>query len=102
MSTVIKKKYDGNDGNEQRVFIKDARIGWKAIISDANTHLSIGFTEYDYLEALVAKLGGQARRVLDNFVDKWGFTNEDLVNYEEAATREASRAMWSDTSGVCH
>ena len=44
MSTVIEIKYDGNGGNEQRVFIKDARIGWKAILADANKHLSIGFT----------------------------------------------------------
>ena len=67
---MIEKKCDGNGCNEQRVFIKDARIGWKAIIADAHKHISIGFTLYDYLETLGAKLGGQARRVLGNFVDR--------------------------------
>ena len=91
---MVNRKYDGNGGNEQRIFIRDARIGWKAIIADANKHLSVGFTQFDYLETLGAFLSGQARRVLDNFVDKWDFTNEDHVNYEEAITREASRAVW--------
>ena len=94
MATIFEGKYDGNGGNEQRVFIKDARIGWKAIMADPNRHLSVGFTQYDYLETLGGRLGGQARRVLDNYVDKWDCTKEDHVNYEEAVTREVDRAHW--------
>ena len=93
MFTVIEKEIDGNDGNEQRVYIKDAEIGWKAIIADAHKHLLIGFTLYVYRETLGAKLEGHARRVLDNFVDKWDDVNEDYVN-QEAITWEADRAMW--------
>ena len=58
MATVVEHKYDGNGDNEQRVFIKDARIGWKAIIADANKHISAGFTQFDYLKTLGVKLGG--------------------------------------------
>ena len=28
MAPVVDHRYDGNGGNEQRVFIKDARMGW--------------------------------------------------------------------------
>ena len=61
---------------------------------DAIRHLSIGVTQYDYLETLGAKLGGQARRVFDNYVDKWDHTNAENPNYEDALTIEANRAMW--------
>ena len=80
MAPVVDHKYDGNGGNEQRIFIKDAKIGWKAIIADATKHVSVGFTQFDYWETLGAKLGGQARRVLDNYVEKWDCTNEGHVN----------------------
>ena len=86
MAPMVEHKYDGNGGNEQRVFIKDARIGWKAIIADATKHILVGFTQFDYLETLGAKLGGQARRVLDNYVEIWDSTNEGHFNYEEAIT----------------
>ena len=33
------------------------------------------------------KLGGQAKRILDNFLDKWDRTNEDNVDYEDAVGR---------------
>ena len=39
----------------------------------------------------ILTVGGQARRVLDNYVDKWDCTKEDHVNYEEAVTREVDR-----------
>ena len=49
------------------MFIKDSKIGWKAILAYPNRHLSNGVTQYDYIETLGAKLGNQARRVLDNY-----------------------------------
>ena len=56
MAAVNLFKYDGNGGNEQRVFIRDAKVGWKAIMSDPHKHVTIGFTQFDYLETLGAKL----------------------------------------------
>lgn len=91
MSMALDKKYTGNGGIEQRIFIMDARIGWKALLSDPHRHLAHGVTRYNYLEDLGMKLSGQARRVVDNFLDKWDHTNED---YEDAITREASRHVW--------
>ena len=32
MANVIEVKYDGNGGNEKRVFIKDARVAWRFMI----------------------------------------------------------------------
>ena len=64
------KKDTGAGGNEQRVFMKDARVGWKAILVDPHRQLANGVTQYDYVETLGMKLGGQAWCVLDNFVDK--------------------------------
>ena len=37
------------------------------------------------------QLGGQARRIVDKFLDSQDKTNEDNANYGEATTREASR-----------
>ena len=41
------------------------------------------------------KLGGQARRVLDNFLDKWDHPNADNLDYEDAFTCEANRDVWT-------
>ena len=46
MAAAQPNKYDGNGGNEQRVFIKDAKVGWKAIVSDPTRHVSIGFRNF--------------------------------------------------------
>ena len=94
MNPVSEKKYTGDGGNEQRIFIKDARIGWRLVLSDPSKHLSNGITQYEYLESLGPRLGGQARRLLDNYVDRWDYRNEDNVNYRAATQREVIRAQW--------
>ena len=82
MSITINEKYSGNGGNKQRMFIKDFKIGWKAILTDPNRHLSNGVTQDDFVETFGQKMGGQARRVLDNYLDKWDHKNEYNPNYE--------------------
>ena len=44
MSSVYKAepKYTGDGGNAQKIFIKDAQVGWKNILDDLNRHLSNG------------------------------------------------------------
>ena len=34
MSNLYEKKYTGDGSNEQIIFIKDARIGWRSLLSD--------------------------------------------------------------------
>ena len=96
MNTIMELKYTGDGGNAQRMFIKDSKTGWKAILADPNRHLSNGVTQYDFVETFGKKLGGQARQVLDNYLDKWDHTNEDNPNYEAGlpVSREASREVW--------
>ena len=86
-------KYDGNGGNEQKIFIKDAIVGWKALLSHPSRHVSIGFTQFDYLETLGAKVGGQVRRLLDNYVDKWDYNNLAHINNAVAVDREIARKI---------
>ena len=50
-------------------------------------------TEYDDVETLGMKANGQARRVLDNLIDKWDHTKENYLDYEDAITREANRGL---------
>ena len=50
MAMALDKKYVGDGGNEQRIFMKCARIGWKAVVVDPNKHLPHGVTLYDHLE----------------------------------------------------
>ena len=75
---IFVKKYAGDSGNEQRIFIKDARIEWEGVWTD----LALGVTQYDYLESLGSKLIGQATRVLDNFLDCSDHTNEGNLDYD--------------------
>ena len=70
MNTISEMKYSGDGGNAQRIFIKDAQVGWKEILNDPQRHLG-GVAQYDYMESPCNRLSGQARRLLDNFLDKW-------------------------------
>ena len=56
--------------------------------------LGNGISQYEYLESLGPKLGGLARRLLDNYVDKWDYRDMGNLFYEDAVTREASRSKW--------
>ena len=94
MSSVLAMKYDGTGITAQRIFIKDARVVWEAILSDLNKHLMFRFTQFDYLETLGAKLTGQARRILDNWVEKWDYKNLTHENNDEALLRETERLLW--------
>ena len=76
MSYLYEKKYTGDGSNEQRFFINDARIGWRSLLSDPMKQLGNGIAQYEYLESLGSKLGGQARRLLDNYIDKWDYRVE--------------------------
>ena len=96
MTAIVDKKYTGDGSNEQRIFIKDARIGWRSLLNDPMKQLGHGIAQYEHLESLGPKLGGQARRLLDNYIDRWDYRNDDNLYYEEAVTREASRAKWRD------
>ena len=92
MNSVSDKKYTGDDSNEQRIFIKDARIGWRNLLNDPMKELANGIAQYEYLESLGPRMGSQARRLLDNFIDMWDNRDEANPFYKEAVTREASRA----------
>ena len=96
MSNLSEKKYTGDGSNEQRIFIKDARIGWRTLLSDPMKQLANGIDQYEYLESLGPKLGGQARRLLDNYVDKWDYRDVDSLFHEDAVTHEACRSKWRD------
>ena len=52
MPITLDKKYTRDGGNEQRVLIKDSRIGWKAIVADLDGHLSDDVIQYDYVKTL--------------------------------------------------
>ena len=94
MNSVNDKKFTGDGSNEQRIFIKDASIGWRNLLNDPMKQLANGIAQYEYLESLGPRMGGQARRLLDNFIDKWDYRDESNPFSEEAVTREASRAKW--------
>ena len=46
--------------------MKDAQVGWKAILNDPQHHLGGGVAQYDYMESLLNRLSGQARKLLHN------------------------------------
>ena len=94
MATQNDKKYTGDGSNEQRIFIKDARIGWRSLLSDPMKQLGLGISQYEYLESMGPKLGGQARRLLDNYVDRWDHRDRTNPFLAAALQREGSRSLW--------
>ena len=52
MTTIAVKLYTGDGGNAQRIFIKDAQVGWRAILNDPQRHLGGGVAQYDYMDTL--------------------------------------------------
>ena len=94
MNTIMELKYTGDGGNAQRIFIKDAQVGWKAIVNDPHRHLGGGVSQYDYMESLLNRLGGQARRCLDNVLAKWDYKKDSNPNILDAVAREEDRKVW--------
>ena len=94
MNTIMEEKYTGDGGVAQRNFIKDAQVGWKAIVNDPQKHLGGGVSQYDYMESLLNRLGGQARRVLSNVLDRWDFKKDKNPNILNARAREEDRKVW--------
>ena len=61
--------------------------------NDLAKHLSIGIAQYEDLESLGPRLGGQARRY--SVISSNDYRDEVNTRHEEAITRKAKRAMWS-------
>ena len=93
MNIINEKKDMGNGGNEHQIFTKDTQNRWRILLNNPTKHLSNGIAQYEYLESLGSRLGGQGRRLLDNFSERGDYRDETNYYYEEATTKEASRAM---------
>ena len=87
-------EYTGDGGNAQRMFIKDAQVGWKAITNDPHRHLGGGVSQYDYMESLLNRLGGRARRLLENFPARWNYVKDSNPYILDAMAREENRRIW--------
>ena len=93
MNTIAEMKYTGDGGNAQRIFILDAQVGWKVLVKDATQHLGGGISKYDYMEGLLNRLGGQARRLLEKYLFRWNWLQDDNPNILNAVAREADRQI---------
>ena len=58
MANLCEKKYTVDGSNEQRIFIKDARIGSRTLLFEPMKQPGNGIAQYEYLESLGPKLGG--------------------------------------------
>lgn len=94
MNIITEKKYTGDGGNAQRIFILDFQVGRKAILNDPTRHLGGGVAQYDYMETLLNRLGGQARRLLEKYLYKWNWLKNENPYILDAIAREADRATW--------
>ena len=61
---------------------------------DTQKHITRGQSQYEYLKKLGASTTGQARRVLDDFVDSWDHKNPESRYHEDVVSREAVRDIW--------
>ena len=69
-------------------------MGWNNILEDLNRHPFNGASQYKYLESILNRLGGQARRLLDLYLARWDWRDPNNIYYEEAASREVARQVW--------
>ena len=59
--------YSGEGGGSiQNIFLKDTEVGWKKLQGDTSLNLSGGQSQYEYLEVVLERTVGQARKCLDN------------------------------------
>ena len=86
--------YSGKPGIQQEEFFRQAREGWVDLQEDTQRHLTRGQTQYEYLKKVGALTSGQAKRLLNEFVDSWNPKDLDNDFLEEAVSREAIRDVW--------
>ena len=65
---------------------------------DASKHASGGVSQYEFLEETGLKVEGEARDVLDQYLDKWNWSQGRILvpnpNLEAAKEREEVRTQW--------
>ena len=86
--------YDGNGRVDHRIFVKNALVGWKNVKRDAQRLDPFGVTQFGYLSDLGKKLSGEARQVLDNYLEKWEFEISENSNQQDAMDREEDQGLW--------
>ena len=86
--------YSSKPGIQQKLFFRQAREGWVNLQEDTQRHITRGQTQYEYLKKLGALTLGQARRLLNEFVDSWDPKALDNEFYEDLVSREAVRDVW--------
>ena len=86
--------YSGKPGIQQEQFFRQAREGWVDLQEDTQRHITRGQTQYEYIKKLGTLTFGQAKRLLNDFVDSWDPKDHDNELYEEAVSREAIRDVW--------
>ena len=65
---------------KQRIFSKNAQAEWENVKRDAQRHLLMGVTQFEYLSDLDTQLTGEAIQVVDNCLDKRDFKNSENPN----------------------
>ena len=66
------------------------------MLGDTNLHLSGGRTQYEYMEFVLEKMGGQGRKCLDTqlLMWNWKLDEDQNPNLTRAIAREKDRALW--------
>ena len=86
--------YSGKPGIQQELFFRHAREGWVDLLEDTQRHITRGLTQYEYLKKLGALTTGQAKRLLNEFMDSRDPKDLDNEFYEDVVSREAVRDVW--------
>ena len=94
MILATESLFSGKVGIQQEEFFRQAREGWIDLQEDTRRHTTRGQTQYEYLKKLGTLTSGQAKRLLNEFVDSWDPKAHDNEFYEEVVFREAVRDVW--------
>ena len=93
-SVAAMKLYDGDGGNGQQEFIHKTGVGWKRVLNTLDLHVSNGQTQFEYIEGLIGKLDGTAKKCHRLYVEKQDWTKGDNPDLQDAIIREQDRAHW--------
>lgn len=65
-------------------------------MKEANHHVTIGCSQYEFLEEQAGKVDGEASRCLEAYLKMWNWKDQSNPNAEVAVRREADRQIWRE------
>ena len=88
------QRYSGGGGLAQKTFKQDVKTVYNKMLRDPQQHLLMGLCQMEYIKLVGPRLGGEARQVHTEFVEKFDHENPLNPILEVAREMEMRREIW--------